>query len=208
VLGGRLGQTLTIGAALARQGHQGSQRRLHRDPALADVLLDRLRQRLDHRQTTRHPARAAVEASGKLFQAQPEAAPQLRQKPALLEGAGALRHLQRARKHQGVRLGQIPAHRSHGVASQLAQRPQALVAIDHDVSLRLAGRARKRHRHDRHLLALLVQTRQEPTLPGARARTQALVAQVELMMLQLQLPGRDFAELCRQDVRLPTPAKR
>lgn len=85
VLGGRTGQTLASRAAPARQGHQGSQRRLHRDPALADGLLDRLRQGLDHRQTTRDPARAAVEASGKLLQAQPEAAPQLRQKPALLK---------------------------------------------------------------------------------------------------------------------------
>ena len=86
VLGGRTGQTLARRAALARQGHQGSQRCLHRDPALADVLLDRLRQGLDHRQATRDPARAAVEASGKLLQTQPEATPQLRQKPALLEG--------------------------------------------------------------------------------------------------------------------------
>lgn len=123
VLGGRSGQTLAVLATFTRQRHQGLQRRLHRDPALAQVLLNRLRQGLDHRQTARDPARAAVEASGKLLQAQPEAASQLRQKPALLERAGTLRHLQRARKYEGVRLGQIPAHRSHGVASQLAQRP-------------------------------------------------------------------------------------
>jgi hypothetical protein len=67
VLGGRIRQTLAVLAAFARQRHQGPERRLHRDPALAQVLLDRLRQRLDHRQTARDPARAAVEATGKLL---------------------------------------------------------------------------------------------------------------------------------------------
>jgi hypothetical protein len=43
VLGGRLGQTLAVRKALACQRHQGPQRRLHRDPALAQVLLNRLR---------------------------------------------------------------------------------------------------------------------------------------------------------------------
>jgi hypothetical protein len=69
VLGDSTGETLAVLAAFARQRHQGPERRLHRNPALAQVLLDRLRQRFDHRQTTRDPARAAVEASGKLFQA-------------------------------------------------------------------------------------------------------------------------------------------
>ena len=120
VLGGRIRQTLAVLAAFARQRHQGSQRRLHWDPALAQVLLDRLRQRLDHRQTTRDPARAAVEASGKLLLAQVQTALKLCQKPALLERAGAPGHLQRARKHQRVGLREIPAHRSHGVATQAA----------------------------------------------------------------------------------------
>ena len=165
MLGRGIGQTLAVLAALARQRHQGSQRRLHRDPALAQMLLDRLWQDLDHRQPARDPARTAAEALCKLLQVQTEATLELHQKPALLQRAGARRHLQRAPKHQGIALAQIPAHRSHRVVSQLAQRPQALVAINDHESLRMAGIARQRHRDDRHLLALLVQTRQKLTLP-------------------------------------------
>ncbi len=104
MLGCGTGQALAVLAALARQRHQGSQRRLHRDPALAQMLLDRLWQDLDHRQPARDPARTAAETLGKLLQVQAEAALQLRQKPALLQRAGAWRHLQRARQHQGIGL--------------------------------------------------------------------------------------------------------
>jgi hypothetical protein len=138
VLGGHVGQTLAVFAALARQRGEGLQCSLHRHPTRPNVFLHRLRQGTHQRKSPRHPTRASVKAPGKLLQTQAETA-KLGQKPALLQGAGALRHLKRPGQHQGIFLRKIPANGSHDIASKPAQSAQALVAVDHHEALRLLG---------------------------------------------------------------------
>lgn len=202
VLDGGGGQSLTGLATLARQRHQGLQRPLHREPACPDVLLHRPRQDPHQRKSLRHPTGTAVKPSGKLLHPQTEAALKLRQKPTLFEGAGGFRHLQRPHQHQGVDLGEIPTNGLHSVASQSTQRTQALVAVDHNETPALTYA--QGHRHDRYLLALLVQAQHQALLLDPRAGAQTLVAQVELMRLQLQHPGRRLCGLSHQSVLLLT----
>jgi hypothetical protein len=139
VLGGHVGQTFAVLATLARQGHQGFQCSLHREPPCPNMLLHRLRQDEHQRKSLRHPARAAVKALGKLLQPQPKAALKLGQKPADFERAGALGHLKRPGQHQGIFLRKIPANGSHDIASKPAQSAQALVAVDHHEALLILG---------------------------------------------------------------------
>jgi hypothetical protein len=191
-----LGQTLADLATLARQGDQAPKGCLHRKPTRANVLLHRLGQDTHQRKSLRHPRRAAVKAARKLNKPQAEAALELGQEPTLLQGAGALGHLQRPGQHQGVCFREIPAHSTHYVAAQTAQSTKALVAVDHHEALRTRGGTRHRHRHDRGLLTLLLQTHRKPLLLQRRAGAQALVAQVKLVVIQRQFAGRC---LCRQN---------
>jgi hypothetical protein len=196
MLRGHVSQALAGLAALACQRDQGPQRCLHRQPTRSNVLLDRLWQDTHQRKSLRHPRRAAVKAARKLDNPQAEAALELGQKPPLLQGAGALGHLKRPGKHQGVCFREPPAHSAHHVAAETTQSTKALVAVDHHETLRIRRDTRHRHRHDRHLLPLLLQAHRKPLLLQPRAGAQAFVAQVKLVVLQRQFAGRC---LCRQD---------
>ncbi len=85
MLGEDGGHPLAILQALARCRHQKLHRHLRRDFALADLLLDRFRQRLHQRQPPRYPTHAAIEPARQLIQSVAEALLQLRQQPAHLQ---------------------------------------------------------------------------------------------------------------------------
>lgn len=155
------------------------------DLALAHPLLDGLGQILDQPQPSRHPARAAIETSGQGLQVQAEATVQLGEKPALFEGRLRLRTAQRTVEDQSLDLAQRPHRRGHRVAAQTTQRAHPLVPVDHHIPARLA----RGHDHDRHLLAPLGQRAQQAALRLRAPHSQPLVAQVELVKLEIQAPA-------------------
>jgi hypothetical protein len=82
-------------------------------------------------------------------------------------------------KH-GLDLSRRPDHRFHRVPAQLFQRLDALIAVDHQVTIWLVGHG---HHHDGNLLAAASQRRQQPLLSIGTARPQMLPATVELVKL-------------------------
>src|ERR1019366_7808089 len=84
----------------ARHRNQILHRQLRRDLPFADLLLDRLRQCLDQRQTARYPARAAVETAGEFVQRVAELLFHLLQQPTLLQRRFLLAPSQRAVQQQ------------------------------------------------------------------------------------------------------------
>jgi hypothetical protein len=79
------GHPLAVLQADAGYWYQKLHRRVREDFAFSYLLLDRLRQKLDQRQTARYPAHAAVESPCQLIQSVAEALLQLRQQPTLFQ---------------------------------------------------------------------------------------------------------------------------
>ncbi len=168
--------------AHARHRHQKLHGHVRREAALAYLLLDRLRQQFHQRQAPRHPTHAAVKPPRQLVERVAEALLEFLQKPALFQCALLLGEPQRAVQQQSFGFAQRPDHRLHGVAAQLLQRRHALVAVDDQVTVRLAG---DRHHHDGRLLPAGRQRGQQPPLAGRRPHPQMLPAPIELVKLQL-----------------------
>ena len=196
------------GALWAR--NQILHRQVRRHLALAHLLLDRFREKLDQRQPPRHPTDAAIEPPGQLLESIAEALLQLRQQPALFQRRLVFAQPQRTIQHQRLGLAHRPDHRLHRVPAQLLQRRDPLVAVDDQVAVWLAGGG---YHHDGRLLAGFGQRRQQPPLPSGIADSQMLKAPVELVKLQLhrllscrdhsmQEPGtglsRREGEVCRK----------
>ena len=76
---------LAILQALPRHRHQKLHCRLRRDPALAHLLLDRLRQKFHQGQPSGNPAHAAIEPSRQFIQAVAETLLQLPKQPTHLQ---------------------------------------------------------------------------------------------------------------------------
>ena len=152
-----------------------------RDPPRPHQLLHLARQLLHEAQPARHPARAPVKPRRQLLPPPAEAALQLREQPPLLERRLPPRHPQRAGQHQRLRLAHRPHHRPHGVLPQPLERACPRVAVDeHPAIRRGAG-----HHNHRHLLAAFGQCGQQPALGEPAAHPQALVAQLKLVVLDL-----------------------
>ncbi len=182
MLGEGGGHPLAVLQADAGHRHQKLHGHVGGDSALAHMLLDGLRQKIDQRQPSRHPTEAAIKAARQLLPSIVVALLQLRQQPALLQRGLVFGEAQRAVQHQSLGLAHRPDHRFHGVPAQLLERRQALVAIDDQVAVRLAF---GRHHHDGRLLSRFSQRGQQPPLPSRRADPQMLPAPIELMKLQL-----------------------
>lgn len=108
------GQTQTVLAAAPRDGHQVAHRRMRRDGALADLLLDRRGQLADQAETAGDPAHRLVETSRQLFLAHPLLS-QCRQKPALLELREGFGAALATVQQQCVALRQVPERGLHRV---------------------------------------------------------------------------------------------
>ena len=173
-------QCVTVAPLGPGHGHQVLHRDLGRYLSSSHTDLDRLRKLTHQGQTPGDETGAPVETSSKLLQAQREALVQLGQKPALLDGRLALGGAQRAVQQQGLGGPHGPHRGLHRVLAQLLQRSQALVAVNHQVAL-----LSHRHHHDGDLLTTLGQRGQKTALTLRTARPQSLVAQVQLVKLQL-----------------------
>ena len=144
------GHPLALLQAHACHRHQELHGHMRRDLALTHLLLDGFRQKFYQRQPPRHPAHAAIEPARQLIQSIAEALLHLLQQPALLQCAFAFGETQRTIQQQSLGLAHRPDHRFHRVPAQLLERRQALVAVDHQVPVRLACGA---DHHDGRLLA-------------------------------------------------------
>ena len=144
------GESLAVLGAGARHRHQELHRHLGRDGTLAYLLLHALGKQLDQGQPTRYPTGAAIKPACQLLQTVPEVLLQFRQQPAFFQRRLALTPTQRTVQHQSFGLAQRPDHRLHRVPAQLFERRQALVAVNDQVTVGLAGEG---HHHNRRLLA-------------------------------------------------------
>ena len=93
------------------------------------------------------------------------------------------------KKKKRFRFTQVPKRRSHRVLTEMKQSAHALEAIDDQISSRHAG-----HHHNRNLLANLRQRAHQPALLLGPADAQSLVAQVDLVKLQIQAPSVAVSE--------------
>lgn len=155
-----------------------------RDASASHPLLHRLGQFAHQTKATRHPARAPRETQRKFFRAHP-ACVQCPQQPCLLDRGFSLVRALRVKQKQGFRLAQVPQRRSHRVLSELPQGAHALEPVDDQIPPWI----RAGYHHDRDLLADLRQRAQQPALFLGPAHAQRLVAQIELVELQLQAPS-------------------
>jgi hypothetical protein len=134
LLGESLGHALAMFPVDAGHRHQVTHGQRRGDPAFAHQLLHRLGQDLHQRQTACHPALAAVEAARQFFDRTTQAALHLLKQPALLQRCFRLAHAQRSFQYQRVGLAHLPHHGIDGVAPQLLERGDALVAVDDKIA--------------------------------------------------------------------------
>ena len=165
----------------SRHRHQILHRHLRREFSFAYLLLDRFRQQLHQGQPPRDPTGAAVEAARQLIQSIAEALLHLRQQPALFERAFLRAEPQRPRQQQSFGFAHRPDRGFDRVPAELFQRGHALVAIDHQVTVRWPGG----HHNDGRLLAAIRQRRQQPALPVRLADSQMFPSPVQLVKLQV-----------------------
>jgi len=181
VLGRGTGQLKPRVPVASHQRNQILHRRVRRDLPAAHQILDFGGKLVDQRQTARNPTRAATQTSSQLATATALAA-QLGQQPTLLQRRLRGRHPQPARQEQSLTFVQLPHHRPHHVHPQAAQRADPFVTVDDPIASRLG----RRDRHHRLLLAVPLQAGEQTTLHAGPAHTQARVAQLQLVGLQLK----------------------
>ena len=173
---------LAVLQADARYRHQELHGHMGGDLALAHLLLDGLRQKINQGQPPRDPTEAAIKAVRQLLLSIAVALLQFRQQPALFQRGLVFGEAQRAVQHQSLRLAHRPDHRFHRVPAQLLKRRQALVAVDDQVAVRWAF---GHHHHDGRLLPRLGQRGQQPPLPSGMADPQVLPTPIQLVKFQL-----------------------
>lgn len=179
----RLDEAIALGRIGARQGHEVLHGSVRDQPAILDVLLDRLGERAHQAQAPRDPAHAAIEAPRQCVERQAVLLMQRAQQPALLERAVGRVGVQEVPKDERLGLRHLPHDGGHRVALQPTQAADPLVTIHHDV-----GRA-CRHHHDWHLLPGVRQRGQEPPFARRLPDAQPLIPQLELMKFQFHRPA-------------------
>jgi hypothetical protein len=134
---------------------------LRGDLAFAHLLLDGFRQQLHQRQAPRHPTHAAVEAPRQLLQRVAPALLHLRQQPALFQRAFLRTEAQRPVQQQSFGCAHRPDRGFDRVPAQLLERRDALVAVDHQITVAVVW---GQDHHDGRLLARLSQGGQQAPL--------------------------------------------
>lgn len=187
----RGGHLLTVLEIRARHGHQILHRHLRGDLARAHLLLHAVGKQLDQGQATRYPTHTAIELASQFLQAIAEPLLQLRQQPALFQGAVGLRPTQRAVQHQSLDFAQRPEHRFDRVPAELLESRDALVTVDDQIVIWLI---RHSDDHDRRLLSRSGQRSQQLPLPLWRPHPQRFITAVQLMKLELHLGSLDRSQ--------------
>ena len=129
------GHLRTLLQADARYRHQILHGQLRGDLAFAHLLLDGFRQQFHQRQAPRHPTHAAVEAARQFLQRVAQALLHLPQQPALLQRAFLRTEAQRPVQQQSFGCAHRPDRGFDRVPAQLLERGDALVAVDHQITV-------------------------------------------------------------------------
>jgi hypothetical protein len=175
-----LGHAPAVFRARPRHRHQELHRYVRRDRAIAHLLLHAVGKQLHQAHPTRYPTRAAIETASQLLQPIAEPLLQFNQQPAFFESRFVIARTHRPVQKQGLHFAQRPDHRFHRVLAQLLQRRDPLVAVDHQVTVRLLGR----NHYDRRLLTAGRQRREQTPMPFRPAHTKMLQAPLKLMEFQ------------------------
>ena len=147
--GQRFGHGLAVPRTGPRHRHQVLHRYVGRDHAAAHLLLHALRQQFDQGQPARYPTQAAIKAARHLLQPIAKTSFQFRQQPAFFQRRLSFCHAEGTIQHQRLGLTQRPDQGLDRVSPQLLQRRQALVAVNHQITIRSLGHG---HHDDRRLL--------------------------------------------------------
>jgi hypothetical protein len=150
------------------------------DGAIAHLLLNTLRKQFDQSHPPRHPARTAIKTARKRFQPVAEALLQFHQKPAFFKCCFVIARTHRPVQKKSLHFAQRPDHRFDRVTAQLLERGDPLVAVDHQVTVRLLGL----NHYDRRLLTAGRQRRKQPPMPLRTAQAKVLKTTLKLMQFQ------------------------
>lgn len=180
--GDLLSQPLASLAVDTGQRNQGSHRRLGRDLAAADRLLDRQRKLAHQAQKPAHPGDASAESSCQLILAPAKAVLKLRQQPPLLQrrAAWAMGHL--PLQDQRLTRVHLPHQGLDRVVAQAAKRRDTLMAVDDHIAAR---RLAIGDHYDRLSLAVRFQALLESTRPLARVSAQRSIRRLQLVPFQV-----------------------
>ncbi len=178
----RPGQALALSLVGARQRDEVLGGGVGHDPSLADEVLDRSGKLPEERQATADPAHRPVEAFREYLEGQAEPAPEFVEKPRLLErGLPAGAH-ERPPQEDRLQLRDVPPERQDHVPPETSECPHATVAVDHHRQPVLLVTV---HHDDRNDLSHLGQGRDKAPVPLRRTDSERLVAEVELVDLNL-----------------------
>jgi len=203
------GHPQTVVQVHARYRHQILHRHVRGQFAFTHLLLHALGQQLHQRQPPQYPTPAAVEAPRQFVGRVSVTLLHLLQQPALLERRLRLGHALRTVQQQRLGLAHRPGNGGHGIAAQLLQRGEALVAVDDQIPIRSAGEG---HDDDGRLLSGVGQRCQQAPVTARIVDPQVLEAPVQLMKFQLHgqprytAVGRASPIGCSLQDRWPGPA--
>ena len=191
----RIGHPLAILHARSRHGYENLHRDLRGDLTGAHLLLNALGQSLHQRQSARHPTRAAVEAASDLVEAVTETLVKLRKQPALLQRRLRLREPHGPIQQQRFGFTHGPDHRVDGVAAELFESRNPLVAVNDQITVRFPAHG---DHDDRRLLSGFRQRCQQPPLPLRIPNPQMFITTVELVKLQFHCSSSLHAPTLQQ----------
>ncbi|MHB1699872.1 MAG: hypothetical protein ACYCSN_06985 [Acidobacteriaceae bacterium] len=153
---------------------------MRRDGAVAHLLLHTVGKQFHQPHPPRHPTRAAIETPGQFLQPIAEALLQFHQQPAFFQRRLVIATTHRPVQKQGLHFAQRPDHRFDRVTTQLLERGDPLVAVDHQVTIGLFTR----NHDDRRLLTAGRQRRQQAPMPFRPAHAKVLKTPLKLMEFQ------------------------
>lgn len=180
--GKHIGHALAVFEIGARHRRQVFHSGMSRYLTAADLLLYRFRKLFHQSQPPRDPAHAAIKAARQIIEAVAKMLFQFLKQPTFFKRRRAFTETHRALQHQRISLTHRPDRRFHRVVTQLLQRRHALVAVDDQITIRIAGDPDD---DDRRLLPRCGQRRQQSPLPIRMTHAQMFITAVELMKLQL-----------------------
>ena len=180
--GKRIGHALAILEIGARHRRQILHGDMSRNLTGADSLLHGFGKLFHQSQPARHPAHATIEAARQIIQTVAETLFQFLKQPSFFKRRVAFAQAHRALQHQRVAFAHSPDRRFHGVVTQLLQRRHALVTVDHQITIWIAGNDDD---HDGRLLARRGQRSQQPPASIGTTHAQMLITAVELVKFQL-----------------------
>lgn len=180
VAGKSLCHTPAVFGRAPRHRYQILHRHMRRDRAAAHLLLHTLRKQFHQAHPPRHPTGAAIETARQFLQPIAETLLQFHQQPAFFQSRFMFPAAQGAIQKQSLHFAQRPEHRLHRVPAQLLECSDPLIAVDHQITIRLFAC----DHDDRGLLTARGQRGQQAPLTLRMAHAKVLQSTLKLMKFQ------------------------